>query len=129
MEVGFTGTREGMTRLQASKLQYVLALFRQADQMVKRVSVFHYGTHAEVELLADAEAARIAAELGYRLEPHRALRGGELVRNQRIVAVVHALVAAPLKDREEQRSGTWATVRYARERGIPTVMLPRGGGK
>ncbi len=49
-----------------------------------------------------------------------------LDRNLRLVAECDVLVAAPLTDAEVRRSGTWATVRYARRRGVPVVMLARG---
>lgn len=48
-----------------------------------------------------------------------------LARNRRIVAAVDVLIAAPETDREELRSGTWATIRYARAAGKPVVMLSR----
>lgn len=49
-----------------------------------------------------------------------------LVRNRNIVAACDVLIAAPETDKEQQRSGTWATVRYARAAGKPVVMLSRG---
>ncbi len=51
------------------------------------------------------------------------MRGEELDRNRDIVAAVSILIAAPETDIEEQRSGTWATVRYARKKGIPVVIV------
>ncbi len=127
MKVGFTGTRNGMSRRQASSLQYMLALLRHADKTVERETVLHYGTHERVTLKADKEAAELARALGYETEPHYAMSGEELDRNLEIVGVVNVLIAAPGTDKEELRSGTWATVRYARKKGIPIVMLPRGG--
>ena len=49
-----------------------------------------------------------------------------LVRNQIIVDQSDILIAAPRSDNEEQRSGTWATIRYARKIGVPVIQLPRG---
>lgn len=126
MKVGFTGTRKGMSGLQASQLQYVLALFYHADKAVNRKPELHFGRHESVELKADKEAAALASSLGYATEPHYAMRGEELDRNREIIAEVSVLIAAPETDVEEQRSGTWATVRYARKKGIPVVMLSRG---
>lgn len=127
MNVGFTGTREGMSRRQASQLQYVLALFNHADLAIGRAAPrLHYGTHESVGLLADEEAANMAAGLCYETVGHYARRGGELVRNREIVRCVSVLIAAPLTDKEELRSGTWATIRYARDKFIPVVMLARG---
>lgn len=42
-----------------------------------------------------------------------------LIRNREIVSEVEALVAAPRRMSEDRRSGTWATVRYARAKKIP----------
>jgi len=41
-----------------------------------------------------------------------------LKRNQRIVDFSHVLVACPSTNKEVVRSGTWATVRRARDKGI-----------
>jgi hypothetical protein len=57
--------------------------------------------------------------------PHPA-NGNPLKRDKEIVGIVDVLIAAPRTDKEVLRSGTWATVRYAREKGIPVIMLSRG---
>lgn len=50
-----------------------------------------------------------------------------LERNQVIVDRSEILVAAPAGFEEELRSGTWSTVRRARKRGIPVIIvLPDG---
>lgn len=126
MKVGFTGSRHGMSRRQATQLQWLLSVLRHADLKVHRPSEFHYGTHEDAELKADDEAAKLAASLGYEPIPHHAARGGELARNHIIVDAVNVLLAAPQTDAEEVRSGTWATVRYARAAVKPVVMLSRG---
>lgn len=46
-----------------------------------------------------------------------------LDRNHAIVDECSVLIAAPRSLTEEQRSGTWATVRYARKMGRPVVIL------
>jgi hypothetical protein len=51
--------------------------------------------------------------------------GGELARNRDIVAACDVLIAAPYANVETQRSGTWATVRYARASGKAVIMLSR----
>jgi hypothetical protein len=49
-----------------------------------------------------------------------------LERNRDIVDATVALLAGPDGNRERQRSGTWATVRYARGIGNrPVAILPR----
>jgi hypothetical protein len=50
-----------------------------------------------------------------------------LARNDNIVASVRVLLAAPNSMTENLRSGTWATIRYARKKGIPIyIVLPNG---
>jgi len=91
---------------------------------------------------ADVEADSIARELELDVVVHppsdsrlRAFcaRPGDVVwqpapyleRNRDIVDSTDRLVAAPRSDEEELRSGTWATVRYARKVGRPATVLAR----
>ena len=46
-----------------------------------------------------------------------------LYRNRRIVDSTEILIAAPRTSREMLRSGTWATIRYARKRGRPIYLI------
>ena len=46
-----------------------------------------------------------------------------LERNRAIVDACDILIACPKGMQEEQRSGTWATVRYARRRDRPIVIV------
>jgi hypothetical protein len=52
-----------------------------------------------------------------------------LVRNHNIVESVDVMLATPFEDKEVLRSGTWATVRYARKRGIPCWLILPGGAR
>lgn len=50
-----------------------------------------------------------------------------LQRNHDIVNNSDWIIAAPAEIEEVLRSGTWATIRYARKRGIPVMLvLPDG---
>lgn len=127
MTVGFAGTRAGMSRAQKDQLAYVLALFRHADKVVDRVPVFVDGDCPDGG--ADQEARAIAEEHGCicRQEPPKDRTAKELLaRDRRIAQRCDVLVAAPSTDKEQLRSGTWTTVRYARRAGKPVVMLSRG---
>lgn len=130
MRVGFTGTRKGMSPAQREQLALVLYWLAASE--------FHHGGAAG----ADTEADKVAMAQHYHRVVHpcpgvvRADRFDgrtweevfpPLVRNRRIVEACDVLVAAPETDREVVRSGTWATVRYARQAGKPVVMLSRGG--
>lgn len=125
MIIGFTGTRKGMTERQKAHLWEYLD--RYCDE-------FHHGDC----IGADAEAHDIAWDLGIRvvihpcdLETQRAYKIGSvtlpvkppLERNKDIVEACELLLAAPSTTEEELRSGTWATIRYAKRCGIRGFIL------
>jgi len=123
--LGFTGTSKGMTEAQKRMLVYFLEPLE---------GEFHFGDDAG----ADKEAAEIARKLGYRLISHPPVNAFHrafvpsnveypplpfLVRNKAIVAATQILIAAPKTVGEVLRSGTWATVRYARKMNRKIIML------
>jgi hypothetical protein len=109
-----------MSQRQSDQLGFLLGILRPTggDAMLP----FHHGAAVG----ADTEAANMARLYGFAPTAHPAENGRELARNREIVAESDILIAAPRNDHEELRSGTWATVRYARQKGIPVVMLSRG---
>lgn len=124
MNVGFTGSRRGMTEKQYSSLAALLRRLRPAT--------FHHGDCVG----ADAEAHQLAAGLGAELHVHppvdprlRAWCQADvlyppapyLTRDRQIVDAAQLLVACPAGP-EVVRSGTWATIRYARGR-VETIIL------
>lgn len=124
MIVGFTGTQEGMTQAQVKRLRSLLG----------PANEFHHGDC----IGADAEAHEVAESLGLFIVVHppvnsykRAFKNGHVVlpplpfltRNHEIVRVCDQLLAAPRMEEEELRSGTWATVRFARKRMVPVILL------
>ena len=130
MKVGFTGTRFGMSYKQKEALSNLL--YETLDEE------FHHGDC----LGADYEADSIARKWGYEIVIHppedkkyRAFcaQSGDTVwepapyleRNRDIVDSTDKLIAAPKSGKEELRSGTWATIRYARKMGKEVVILER----
>lgn len=136
MIIGFTGTQKGMTQRQKDALR----------QLFCWLPIF-YMRHGDC-LGADSEAHTIFEDvLPLRDifihrpldEKNRAFRRGEnvsfptpslpyLQRNKYIAGCVAGfktdlLIAAPGEDTEQLRSGTWATVRYARRCGTPRIIL------
>ena len=122
--IGFTGTREGMTEAQRTT---VFELLRQARTL-------HHGDCVG----ADADADRIARQQKMQVVSHppsderlRAFCTADetrsakpyLARNRDIVNESELLLATPSQDAEQQRGGTWFTVRYARSVGKPTVIV------
>ena len=126
MKIGFTGTQEGMTENQLGALKLFLLEHEEGH--------FHHGDCVG----ADFQAATLAKTLDWWVVGHppdsdkkRAFFCSDfnhpampyLERNQAIVNDVDILVAAPKTEKEQLRSGTWATIRYARKRGIQIVIL------
>ena len=125
MKIGFTGTRAGMSPAQRAQLRRVLCWLRASETGVFPSGEFHHGA----ALGAATEASLTAKQDGWwHVVPHPADRDehNELARNREIVGIVDILIAAPQHDAEERRSGTWATVRYARKAGKPVGFLSRG---
>lgn len=123
MIIGFTGTREGMTDPQVVRLANWVGESGGGE--------FHHGacvgadSHAAdiadtfnlkvvaypctVTGMVCQEAVRVSVEIRTAKPP--------LDRNRDIVDACDILLVCPKGMQEEQRSGTWATVRYARRQG------------
>ena len=126
---GFTGTQEGMTSQQKSRVAECFA----------RVKELHHGDCVG----ADATADDIAHGMQIRVVIHPPVNHSKrawckydeifeekdyLVRNRDIVDSSDFLIATPKEEvGEELRSGTWSTVRYARKKGkLVFVVRPSG---
>ena len=130
--LGFTGTRVGMT----DKQKEMLALFfsdhpegwfshgecigadEEAHLLVRefsnrKIKVFPPDIDYLRASISDADIVMPAA-------PY-------LTRNRRIVDASSLLIACPAKEQEEQRSGTWSTVRYAKKRKVPVLVIYPSG--
>ena len=116
---GFTGTRTGMSVRQALQFREVIRWLRPGE--------FHHGgaVGADMQAAAALEAMLNLVVWQSTIVVHPAGRQ-PLMRNRAIVAACDILIAAPETDTEQLRSGTWATVRYARQAVKPVIMLSRG---
>lgn len=128
-EWGFTGTRKGMRAYQLGILRRVMA---RGQPVVFR----HGGAHG-----ADFEAHAIWRELKLPLcqvwpadEKRASIFRGQakvhvesvmppLERNVEIVKRSKFLIAAPHSEQEEQRSGTWATIRQGLKLNMPILII------
>lgn len=135
-KAGFTGTREGLTGKQVGELTLFLS--------VRQFDAFHHGAC----LGADEKAVEIVSILNARpvivahpgpetaYSSRRAVRLSDevrpvkhfLTRNCDIVNETDILIACP-EGPEKQRSGTWATIRYARKLKKPIVIFWPDGTK
>jgi|SRR3970040_153346 len=117
MKVGFTGTRKGLSSIQLTQL---VKLIRELD-----TTELHHGDCFG----ADVDAHQVASMLGIKRIIHppsdpklRAFCNSGIIlpekpyieRNHDIVDATEVLIAGPEVQVESIRSGTWATVRYAR---------------
>ena len=137
--VGFTGCRTGAPGRNWEKM--LASLLRRIRWRLGDIClidlVFHHGDC----IGSDAKAHKVADSTGCRIVIHppenpksraycstatASVRAPKtyLQRNHDIVDSSKILIAVP-KDpnREVLRSGTWATIRYARKKGVPVYML------
>jgi hypothetical protein len=131
MKVGFTGTQHGMTGEQALLLNQLLHQLKPTE--------FHHGCCVG----ADEVANRMANAFDIPTVAHPPLNEIKMAlnlinvttlppkeyleRNMDIVDATDCLIATPWTTQEVLRSGTWATVRYARRKGRTIYLLfPHG---
>lgn len=132
IKAGFTGTQQGMTDIQQRVLSAILKRLGAGE--------FHHGDCVG----ADAEAHAVVYKLGlfivihppkdskkrafcYSLKTTILCPKDYLDRNHDIVDETDFLIATPKTKDEELRSGTWATVRYARKIGKRVhIIYPDG---
>lgn len=137
MKIGFTGTQDGVTVAQHDLLITVISELTEMTEAhhgecVGADYTFHSAVsliHPDVEINGhppenDKKRAVYIdlpdVDVRHDPEPY-------LVRNHNIVDATELLIACP-KGPEVLRSGTWATIRYARKTGKPVAIL-WGDGK
>src|SRR5574342_318495 len=126
--LGFTGTQDGMTEVQRNEVERLL---KELDPR----HVHHgdcVGADQEFHSMCEGRIRHIhPSNLGHK----RAWCEGDIVyrpnpplkRNRHIVNMSDELIAAPYQYLEVMRSGTWATIRYAKQKGIKIhIVYPDG---
>jgi hypothetical protein len=133
MKIGFTGTQFGMSKNQKKEFEDFL------NRNYVSNSEFHHGCC----IGADTEAFNIIRKFAFKIiahpptnkkkvSPFTILYSDEvrddkeyLDRNHDIVDESNILIAAPKSNKEELRSGTWATIRYAIKMKKEVIILNR----
>lgn len=119
MKVGFTGTQDGMTLLQAQSVYDEVMMLdpseahhgmcvgadEEFDDLLGRTYVPRVHGHPPTNTTKMAEG--LSCDVLSAPKPY-------LDRNRDVVDETDHLIAAPRRMEEEHRSGTWSTVRYAR---------------
>ena len=132
MIIGFTGSRNGINTKQIEQIQ---------DFLIENKALhLHHGDCVG----ADKQVDQIARALGLSISIHppdkKSLRAfcsatGEgklhpvkpfIKRNHNIVDSCDLLIACPSAATEVQRSGTWATIRYARKNNKRVTIIDGG---
>lgn len=131
MNLGFTGTQLGCTEPQLEGLRGQLHLLTPFDKQQQR---FHHG----LCIGADKQAHDIARTIGWCIIGHPPSNYSKMAscrcdeyrpekpyldRNRDIVDETEQLLATPATFGELQRSGTWATIRYARKLRRPIYII------
>lgn len=122
LQIGFTGTRHGMTDLQQHALRALLHLVVGNDSVI-----IHHGMCVG----ADAQFHKICREYAparVYIEGHPGLPDdlrsdvvcdfvhepkGHMRRNKDIVSIADIMFGAPFEAEMQERGGTWATIRMA----------------
>jgi hypothetical protein len=134
--IGFTGTRDGMTRSQYVSVSRLLALlqptmFNHGACMGADYQAHHAALNCTKAIIQIWPSTIAKTRRTIAAVPGRTVFQGfkpPLERNRYIVHESSLLIAAPRTCDEELRSGTWAAVRYARKCGVPIVfVLPQPG--
>jgi hypothetical protein len=127
--VGFSSTRRGLTNMQLDALLSELETLcvtelhhgdcvggdRQAHELAKSMglrTVAHPPTSSRLRAFCDCDELRPPMSF--------------LIRNHSIVLSTQYLIACP-EGPERLRSGTWATIRFARKMRLPTTIISPDG--
>jgi predicted Rossmann fold nucleotide-binding protein DprA/Smf involved in DNA uptake len=126
VRIGFTGTRRGMNEIQTTNLDKLLHQHKFSSRWF-----IHGGAVG-----ADTQAHNIAKRFGYKIKifpchsTSLSLFADEMApvmpplsRNRLLVLDCDLLVATPFEDEEVLRSGTWATIRFARRVKRKIILL------
>lgn len=128
MKLGFTGTRKGMTEAQEHE-------FVNGIDKLDNLSSFHHGGadgadyHAAWLVKNNSEASIVGYPATKKIPLNHILDDvihkpkPPLDRNKDIVNACDLLIACPAGFEEELRSGTWATIRYAKKIGRPVIII------
>ena len=140
MIIGFTGTQKGMSAYQMEQVKFKI---KQLNDSIgsstlwgNRFTEAHHGDC----IGADEQFHNICVELGIPVVIHppendskRAFcQSGTILapkdyiaRNHDIVDAVEYMIATPFEFNEQLRSGTWATIRYAKKKKKSIITIFR----
>ncbi len=139
----FTGTHKGLTGNQADALRDWIVRLTQGEEPI----TWHHGGCRGGDALFFTilrrlrEAGKVSDKVFVEVHPGDMRQRWSylgladlvhdvrpyLIRNQVMVTIGSTLIACPHEYKEKLRSGTWATVRYARKRHKPIIIIYPNG--
>lgn len=137
--VGFTGTQVGMSPYQKEKIVERLLEIKAEHDVCRAMHGYCIGADDEFGVMTMNQDFVVVIRPGCDSSGEMPKMGSSafdekyppelyLVRNRKIVDDCDVLLACPKKMEEELRSGTWATIRYARKIGKPVeIFWPKAG--
>jgi len=122
MIVGITGTREGWTEQQKKTFYDIMS------DKYTNISEIHHGGCDGIDMQVAWTICNHFPSIKLEChKPKQKISKFFLQRNKDIVNSCDILWAFPRNNNEEVRSGTWSTIRYARKKEIPTVIIYPNG--
>jgi predicted Rossmann fold nucleotide-binding protein DprA/Smf involved in DNA uptake len=142
--LGFTGTREGMTSRQRPAVALRIAGLRPRVFLHGGAPGADTEVHYDILEYVNLPAAAVieiylcnTKQRDYWKDKYATFMSGRnlivhpimkaLARNKVIASRCDHLLATPATSEEQQRSGTWATIRYARKRRKPVTIIDPDG--
>lgn len=127
MKVGFTGTQRGMTAEQLRTVEKLLEALKPKEMhhgdCIGADSQFHSVQVKALRVIHPPDVPKKRAFCSGELRAEKPY----LERNRDIVNETDCMIATPSGRTEMVRSGTWATIRYARKVSKPlTIVYPDG---
>lgn len=135
VEIGYTGTRQGMTIEQHAALCKIMLCYHKTEGAFR----WHHGCCVG----GDEQCHNLAKIFDFKVRGHPPINTALMAnldgfestappeqyipRNHKIVNETEILIATPHQVQEVQRSGTWATIRFAKKIGRRVVMIRPNG--
>lgn len=133
MKLGFTGTQKGMTSIQKTKTDFIIETSKPeeahhgdcigSDETFNALCRIHT---VHIPLILVCHPPLNPSKRAWTVNDITLPEKEYLERNHDIVDAVDTLLATPKEMKEQLRSGTWATIRYARGLVQVITILPNG---
>ena len=142
MKVGSTGTQYGITQEQREKFKELILKLNSEDN----IEEFHDGNCKGSDLQTRGIVLQVLENVTFHIHPstlnsfvkpytnRKTLQiigihpvKKPLVRNRDIVDCIDVLIGCPYQKNEIVRSGTWATIRYAKKQNKKTYIIKPNG--